>query len=127
MNLSALVFILIIFASLFAYGAWTDGKDREGIPADLLRATKGDKNLAKRLLANARIRYPGKSDRWYLEKILYDLERDGAGSASRKSRRSWGTITNREKIQNLFIISLALTIFNQVWGMIGGIFGGNRW
>lgn len=55
----------------------------EGISRHLLRATKGDQELAKRLLAGARRRYPGKPERWYVEKVIYDLERDGASGYHR--------------------------------------------
>lgn len=57
---------------------------------ELLQATKGDRELAERLLNHARSKYPGQSPQWYLEKVLYDLERDGAGGASsaREFRRN---------------------------------------
>jgi hypothetical protein len=118
---------IVIIVGLIGFGIWRDQQDREGIPADLLRAAKGDKKLAKRLIANAKLRYPDKTDRWYHEKVLYDLERDGAGSSGRKGRRSWSTRTNREKMENLFIIGMALSLFNMVFGMISRMFGGDRW
>jgi hypothetical protein len=127
MNPVTLAFVVII-VGLIGFGIWKDQQDREGIPADLLRAAKGDKKLAKRLIANAKLRYPDKSDRWYHEKILYDLERDGAGSSGRKGRRSWGTRTNREKIENLVIIGMVFSLFNAAFRMISGMFGGgDRW
>jgi hypothetical protein len=60
------------------------------INRELLQATKGDRELAERLLNHARSKYPGQSAQWYLEKVLYDLERDGAGGASsaREFRRN---------------------------------------
>jgi hypothetical protein len=125
MNPTTLVFLLIVIG-LVVFGVWKDNKDREGIPAEVLRAAKGDKKLAKRLLESARLRYPGKSDRWYHEKVLYDLERDGAGGG-RRGRRSWSTMTNREKMENLFIVGLAFSLFNAVFGMISRMFGGDRW
>jgi hypothetical protein len=64
MNPVTLAFVVIIIG-LIGFGIWKDQQDREGIPADLLRAAKGDKKLAKRLIANAKLRYPDKSDRWY--------------------------------------------------------------
>ncbi len=126
MNPTTLIFILVV-GGLIAFGVWQDHKSREGIPADLLRAAKGNKKLAKRLLESARLRHPGKSDRWYQEKVLYDLERDGAGSSARRGRRSFGTMTNREKIENLAIVGLALSLFSTVFSMISRIFGGDRW
>jgi hypothetical protein len=85
--MSPIVLLFIIIIGLLAFGLWRDQQSREGIPADLLRAAKGDKKLAQRLIANAKLRYPDKSDRWHREKVLYDLERDGAGSSGRKGRR----------------------------------------
>ncbi len=47
-----------------------------GVDVRLLRAVGGDRQLAKRLLDQVQWRYPGKSERWYVEKVLYDLDRD---------------------------------------------------
>ncbi|WP_242055459.1 hypothetical protein [Nostoc flagelliforme] len=44
--------------------------------SDLLTLLKGDVATAKRLLLQQRRRKPGQSDNWYLEKVIYDLERD---------------------------------------------------
>ncbi|MDZ8070369.1 MAG: hypothetical protein RMY64_32965 [Nostoc sp. DedQUE08] len=46
------------------------------LQSDLLILLKGDVATAKRLLLQQRRRNPGKSDNWYLEKVIYDLERD---------------------------------------------------
>ena len=53
----------------------TDPKNR-ALQADLLILLKNDVPAAKRLLLQERRRSPGKSDNWYLEKVIYDLERD---------------------------------------------------
>ena len=53
----------------------TDPKNR-ALQADLLILLKGDVPAAKRLLGQQRRNNPGKSDNWYLEKVIYDLERD---------------------------------------------------
>ncbi|WZI67019.1 MAG: hypothetical protein ACSI46_14970 [Gloeotrichia echinulata DVL01] len=53
----------------------TDPKNRY-LQSDLLILVKGDVALAKRLLAHQRRKQPGQSDNWYLEKVIYDLERD---------------------------------------------------
>ncbi|MEH2246389.1 hypothetical protein [Nostoc sp.] len=53
----------------------TDPKNR-GLQADLLILLDNDVPAAKRLLLQQRQRNPGKSDNWYLEKVIYDLERD---------------------------------------------------
>ncbi|MEH2050919.1 hypothetical protein [Nostoc sp.] len=53
----------------------TDPKNRE-LQGQLLILLKGDVPTAKRLLTYQRKLNPGKSDNWYLEKVIYDLERD---------------------------------------------------
>lgn len=32
-------------------------------------------NTADRLISAAKLQHPGKSERWYLEKVIYDLQR----------------------------------------------------
>ncbi|MEH2414470.1 hypothetical protein [Nostoc sp.] len=48
----------------------------KALQRDLLVLLKNDVPAAKRLLLQQRRRSPGKSDNWYLEKVIYDLERD---------------------------------------------------
>jgi hypothetical protein len=38
-----------------------------------------DREAAKRLLTQAKFRYPNKTADWYVEKVIYDLERDRGG------------------------------------------------
>ncbi len=52
-----------------------DPKNRY-LQSDLLILVKGDVAAAKRLLAQQRRKNPGQSDNWYLEKVIWDLERD---------------------------------------------------
>ena len=33
------------------------------------------KDTAQRLISSAKRQHPGKSERWYLEKVIYDLQR----------------------------------------------------
>lgn len=37
---------------------------------------RGDWNLAQRLLEQIRLKYPDRTESWYWEKVIYDLERD---------------------------------------------------
>ncbi|MBW4425931.1 MAG: hypothetical protein KME50_16140 [Nostoc desertorum CM1-VF14] len=53
----------------------TDPTNR-ALQNDLLILLKGDVPTAKRLLLQQRRHNPGQSDNWYLEKVIYDLERD---------------------------------------------------
>lgn len=85
---------LLIAVGCLAYGWWRDRhpisarqtqrRDLGGVPAHLLQAVKGDRALAHRLLQGARLKYPGKTEKWYVEKVIYDIQRDGAGSAFRR-------------------------------------------
>jgi len=86
----------------------------------LLRAAKGDRKLAARLLENARFRYPGKSDRWYVEKIIYDLERDGAGSG-RGRKVDFDSRDTREK---LWTATAFLAFFSMLTRVAGDLMGG---
>ena len=42
----------------------------------LLRLLHEDKGAAVRLMNQAQQKYPGRSPNWYIEKVIYDLERD---------------------------------------------------
>jgi hypothetical protein len=53
----------------------TDPKNRN-LQSHLLNLLQGDVPTAKRLLQYQRQMNPGKSDNWYLEKVIWDLERD---------------------------------------------------
>jgi hypothetical protein len=53
----------------------TDPKNRN-LQSHLLNLLQGDVPTAKRLLQQQRRMQPGKSDNWYLEKVIWDLERD---------------------------------------------------
>jgi len=86
---------IVIAAGCLLYGIWRDRPSKPSQKKDagswngkmsrpLLQAVKGDRALAKRLLEGAKLKYPGKSDRWYVEKVIYDIERDGAGTSFRR-------------------------------------------
>jgi hypothetical protein len=85
MNPVTLIFIGLIIG-LIIWGLKQGQLSRGGISPALLRAAKGDRKLVQRLIEGTRLRHPGKSDRWYQEKVLYDIERDGAGSSGRGRR-----------------------------------------
>jgi cytochrome c-type biogenesis protein CcmH/NrfG len=55
-----------------------DGVD-ERVRRQTIALMNNDMERIERLLENARQRTPGKSEQWYWEKILYDLERDHGG------------------------------------------------
>ncbi len=45
----------------------------------LMALVRGDQALAERLLLQEKQSNPGQTDRWYWEKVIYDLERDLQG------------------------------------------------
>lgn len=53
----------------------TDHRNRQ-LQKQLLDLLNGDVAAAKRLLRQQRQLHQGKSDNWYLEKVIWDLERD---------------------------------------------------
>lgn len=88
--LTAIWAIFDTFPSLKAYLPWnkspklrgrvshsyrTDPRNRQ-LQHQLVEMLRGDIAVAKRLLRQQRQKHPGKSDNWYLEKVIYDLERD---------------------------------------------------
>jgi hypothetical protein len=114
----SLVIALAVLVGLSILAWWHNYKSRDGIHPDLLQATKGNKALAKRLLKDVRFRYPGKTERWYVEKVLYDLERDGAGSA----RRPRASMSRQEARDTFFLIAGFLWIMSMLTNMMDDIF-----
>lgn len=53
-------------------------RPREELRRRLFPLVHGDWNLAERLLESVRRNHPGRSEDWYWEKVIYDLERDRA-------------------------------------------------
>ena len=118
------IVIILIIVGLVIWGVYSylQRQSPEWIDPNLLQAVRGNRALAKRLLKQARHQYPGKSDRWYVEKVIYDLERDGAGSGRRGTRSKM----NREEVRdNLIIFSLALYVIRQLQYTIERLMG--RW
>ncbi len=52
------------------------GFGSSGLWSKLLTRLQFDTAAAERLINSLKIRYPGKSDHWYIEKAIQDLERD---------------------------------------------------
>lgn len=78
-----IILVLLILAAGLAFYFWFRG--RPATPEDKLWAEcrrqlrmppeQADKTI-ERFLERLQERHPGKSREWYLEKILYDLQRD---------------------------------------------------
>lgn len=54
---------------------WGSGSSHH-LHNQLLRLLRGDRKAANRLLEHVRELHPGRSERWYYEKVIYDLQRD---------------------------------------------------
>lgn len=52
------------------------GRANHHLQTKLLKLMHGDRRGAERLIQQARLKYGGKSDDWYVEKVIFDLERD---------------------------------------------------
>ncbi|HBE18177.1 MAG TPA: hypothetical protein DEG17_16455 [Cyanobacteria bacterium UBA11149] len=52
---------------------WKEGKCH-ALNRELLQIVR-DRDIASRLVMSAKLNYPGKSEEWYLEKVIYDLRR----------------------------------------------------
>jgi hypothetical protein len=93
---TGILVILAVVGVVLLYSAWEkfSAKSRaDGIFADwkkqgtvdprlkqrTIALMNNDMQRIERLLENARLRNPDKSEQWYWEKILYDLERDHRG------------------------------------------------
>jgi hypothetical protein len=54
----------------------TFGKVDGHTRSKLTRLLGGNQKTIDRLISQCRFKYPNKSEQWYWEKVLYDLERD---------------------------------------------------
>lgn len=121
-----IVIALIIFILFLLWKAWKNSGgslpfgDRDGVDAHLLKAVNGDRKAALRLLEQARFKYPGKSDRWYREKVIYDLGRDHGVIKARGPRFN---INKRKARENLFLVGGALFVLNGLTRFIGNLLG----
>jgi hypothetical protein len=55
------------------------GSVRGSTQRRLMLLLHDDRRAAERLLTQVRLKYPGKSETWYWEKVIFDLERDRYG------------------------------------------------
>ncbi|NET50943.1 MAG: hypothetical protein F6K09_20095, partial [Merismopedia sp. SIO2A8] len=92
----------------------------ERIDPVLLKAVNGDRKAALRLLEQARFKYPGKSERWYREKVIYDLGRDHGVIKARGPRFN---VNKREVRENLFLIGGILFVLNSCMRFINNLLG----
>jgi hypothetical protein len=111
-------FILFLFIAMGVMGwCWTQWGPVDGINRDLLSAAQGNKKLAKRLLDHTRKCYPDKSERWCIEKTIYDLGRDRGTIKARPSKLNFldfRTMTRRELREKVFFVGIFLWLFETV-------------
>ncbi len=69
-----LTFILL-FIGYFIWYSWNKSQNNSGIHPALLKAARGDRALAIRMMEQAALKYPDKSKAWRREKVIYDLRR----------------------------------------------------
>ncbi len=118
--MSFFTFAFLIILGIVIFLAWRDSRGSEGIDPELLRATQGNKALAKRLLEQAKFKYPGKSDRWYVEKVIYDIERDHGQTGGRRHRGM--QFNARDVREKLFLAGAALWVFNSLIATFDSLF-----
>lgn len=58
-----------------AFSGWGSTSSQQ-LHNKLIRLLRGDRKAAHRLLEHVRQMHPGRSERWYYEKVIYDLQRD---------------------------------------------------
>ncbi|NJM86572.1 MAG: hypothetical protein HC847_04520 [Hydrococcus sp. RU_2_2] len=81
--------IVLVTMLIFVLGLiWRNSRPINGIDRNLLEAAQGDRELARRLLIRARAKYPEKSQRWYVEKAINELNRDRLWCSSLDNRYS---------------------------------------
>lgn len=115
------ILILLVALAIAAYSLING--ERSGLDRDLLQAAGGDKRLAKRLLEQARLKYPDKSDSWYIEKVIYDLGRDRGVVKSRSSRSRFTLGRNsREVRNNILLFGAVLWVANLLSTTISRLF-----
>ena len=120
--------IILLVVGLMIFLLWQNANNASQLDPHLLQelngdrslarqlqdAVRGDKDLARRLLNRAKLKYAGKSNRWYVEKIIYDLERDGAGSR----RTRYNRIDKRELRENLFLAGTFVWVISSLTSLI---------
>lgn len=81
MHMLQLIVLILIIAVSFAFlyylsgnsGRRSGGFRSRALKRELLRRVSPE--TAERLIASERAKHPGKSEHWYLEKVIYNLKR----------------------------------------------------
>ncbi|MEM1368287.1 MAG: hypothetical protein AAGG02_09765 [Cyanobacteria bacterium P01_H01_bin.15] len=57
-------------------GLFTQGSKDYRLQHELMTMLHNDQGAANRLLNLEHRKHPGKTEQWYIEKVIYDLQRD---------------------------------------------------
>lgn len=126
-KMAGLVFIVLIAALIFwaanHYGVLPEPRT-DGIDPQVLRATKGDRELAKRLMRRVRLKFPDKDEQWHVEKVLYDLERDGHYVPRRRSapRVNFSRAKRRDMMEDMWFVGTVIWFVSLISGVVEDIF-----
>jgi hypothetical protein len=115
--MSIRLILLLFIAAGVLWWCWEQWGPVDGINRDLLQAAQGNKKLAKRLLDQTRKCYPDKSERWCVEKTIYDLSRDRGSIRASRSKLGFldvRTMTRREMRDKIIFVGLFLWLFESV-------------
>jgi hypothetical protein len=118
--MNPIAIVLFVLLAIVIWQIWQESRQTTGIrrgsnlDRDLLAAVKGDTKLAERLLEQARFKYPGKSETWYVEKVIYDINRDRGFIRSPQSRPIKNSKTKRIDILRILGISWAINTFRRL-------------
>jgi hypothetical protein len=115
MSIRTIMFLCLVTGAL--WWCWSQWGPVDGINRDLLTAAQGNKKLAKRLLDQTRKCYPDKSERWCVEKTLYDLNRDRGVIKARPSKMAFldfRTMTRREMREKIIFVGLFVWLFETI-------------
>ncbi len=102
-----LLFLLILIGYFIWYNS-NKSQNNRGIHPAVLQAARGNRALAQRMIEQAALKYPDKSETWRREKVIYDLNRDRGVIKNSSSRRM---ISARELRESMYV-------FNQIrWAL----------
>lgn len=96
-----IIFLLLLIGYFIWYG-WNKSRNNGGIHPAVLQAARGNRALAQRMMEQAALKYPDKSETWRREKVIYDLNRDRGVIKNSAPRRM---INARELREGMYVFS----------------------
>lgn len=104
------ILVLLVLLGVAIY--FLANGERTSLDRDLIQAARGDRKLAQRMLEQAKLKYPGKSESWYIEKVIYDLGRDRGVIKTRGGKRFSLGRNRREVRDNILMFGAVLWVVN---------------